>query len=123
MFELSEAKNQSVIDLAEYRSITETILDRFYSVQFYLTGKGIFYQFKLRNTYSNKPYILVKKNSPVFKELKVGDIWEMEFNNPKSLDAGRLFRTQITSINSHDCYKGHFIVELSIVENMGETIC
>jgi hypothetical protein len=36
MLELSEAENQSVIDLAEYRSKAKTILDEFYSVQFFL---------------------------------------------------------------------------------------
>ena len=123
MFELSEAGNQSVIDLAEYRSKAITILDEFYSVQFFLNGKGIFYQFKLRNTSSNRPCILVKKDSPVFTELQVGDILDMKYNNPESLDASRLFKTQITSINSHDCYTGHSIVELSIIDNIGEMIC
>lgn len=123
MFELSEAENQSVIDLAEYRSKAKTILDEFYSVQFFLNGKGIFYQFKLRNTSSNRPCILVKKDSPVFTELQVGDILDMKYNNPESLDASRLFKTRITSINSHDCYTGHSIVELSIIDNIGEMIC
>ncbi|MGB5992979.1 MAG: hypothetical protein WBG61_11685 [Desulfobacterales bacterium] len=123
MFELSESGNQSVIDLAEYRSKAKTILDEFYSVQFFLNGKGIFYQFKLRNTSSNRPCILVKKDSPVFTELQVGDILDMKYNSPESLDASRLFKTRITSINSHDCYTGHSIVELSIIDNIGEMIC
>ena len=123
MFELSEAGNQSVIDLAEYRSKAKTILDEFYSVQFFLNGKGIFYQFKLRNTSSNRPCILVKKDSLVFTELQVGDILDMKYNNPKSSDASRLFKTQITSKNPHDRYTGHSIVELSIIDNIGEMIC
>ena len=123
MFELSEAGNQSVIDLAEYRSEAKTILDEFYSVQFFLKGKGIYYQFKLRNNSLNRPCILVKKDSPVFTELQVGDILDMKYNNPESLDASRLFKTRITSINSHDCYTGHSIVELSIIDNIGEMIC
>ena len=123
MFELIETGNRSVFDLAEYKSKAETILEEFYSVQFFLNGKGIFFQFKLRNTSSNKPCILVKKDSPVLKELQVGDTWEMEYNNPESLEASRLFRTQITSINAHSCYKGHSIVELSIMDNLGEIAC
>ena len=123
MFELSEAGNQSVIDLAEYRSEAKTILDEFYSVQFFLKGKGIFYQFKLRNTSSNRACILVKKNSPVFTELQVGDILDMKYNNPESLDASRLFKTQITSKNSHDHYTGYSIVELSIIDNIREMKC
>ncbi len=123
MFESSEAGNQSVIDMAEYRSEAKIILDEFYSVQFFLKGKGIFYQFKLRNTSSNRTCILVKKDSIVFTELQVGDILDMKYNNPESLNASRLFKTQITSKNSHDCYTGHSMVELSIIDNIGEMIC
>ncbi|MGD9244569.1 MAG: hypothetical protein PVH36_06525 [Desulfobacterales bacterium] len=123
MFEICEAESQSIMDLVEYRSKSKTILDEFYSVQFFLNGREIFYQFKLRNTSSNRPCILVKKDSPVFAELQVGDILEMEYNNPESLDAGRLFKTKITSKNSHDYYTGYSIVELSIVDNMGEMTC
>jgi hypothetical protein len=117
MFELCEAGNQSVIDLAMHRSEAKTILDEFYSVQFFLKGKGIFYEFKLRNTSSNRPCIFVKNDSPVFAELQVGDILDMKYNNPESLDASRLFKTQITSKNSHDYCIEYSIVELSIISN------
>ena len=122
MFELIKIGNQSVNDLVEYRSEPKTIFDEFYSVQFFLNGKEILYQFKLRNDFSNGPCILVKKDSAVFTELQVGDILEMEYNNPESLDANRLFKTRITSKNSHDCYSGHSIVELSIIDNIGKMI-
>ena len=122
MFELSETGNQNVINLVEYRSEIKTLLDEFYSVQFFLKRKGIFYQFKLRTTSSNRPCILVKKDSPVFTELQVGDILDMKYNNPESLDASRLFKTQIISKNPHDCYTGHSIVELSIINNIKEKL-
>jgi len=122
MFELSKTGNQSVIDLVEYRSELKTILDEFYSVQFFLKRKGIFYQFKLRNTSSNRSYILVKKDSPVFTELQVGDILDMKYNNPESLDASRLFKTQIISKNPHDYYTGHSIIGLSIINNIEEKL-
>ena len=123
MFELSEAGNQRVIDLAKHRSEAKTIFDEFYSVQFFLKGKGIFYEFKLRNTSSNRPCILVKNDSPVFKELQAGDILDMKYNNPESLDASRLFKTQITSKKSHDYCTGYSIVELSIIDNIREMAC
>ena len=122
MFELSETENQSVIDLVKYRSEVKTILDGFYSVQFFLKRKGILYQFKLRTTSSNKPCIIVKKDSPVFTELQVGDILDMKYNNPESLDASKLFKTQIISKNPLDCYTGHSIVELSIINNIEEKL-
>lgn len=117
MFELIKIGDQYVNDLIAYRSEAESILNEFYSVQFFLNGKEILYQFKLRNNFSNGPCILVKKDSQVFTELKVGDILDMEYNKPESSGANQLFKTQITSKNSHDRYKGHCIVELSIIDS------
>ena len=122
MFELCESENQNIYNFAEYSSKAKNILDEFYSVQFYLNGKGIFYQFKLRNTSSNSPYILVKNDSPVFKELQVGDILNMEYHSPESLDASRIFKTRIISKNYHDRYTGYSIVELSIIDNCKENL-
>jgi len=116
MFELIMIGNQGVNDLAEGRSEEKTILNEFYSVQFFLNGKKPGYLFKLRNISSNRPCILVKQDSFVFKELNVGDILDMEYNQPESL-GGTLFKTKITSKNSHDRYAGHSIVELSIIDN------
>lgn len=109
--------NKSLYDLAECRNEAKTILDEFYSVQFFLSDKEILYQFKLRNISSNGLCILVKKDSPVFTELQVGDILDMEYSKPESLGDSELFKTQITSKNSHDCYTGHSIVELTIIDN------
>ena len=117
MFELIKIGNERVNDLAECRSEARTILNEYYSVQFFLNDKGPTYLFKLRNISSNGPCILVKQESSVFKELKVGDILDMEYNQPESLGAGKLLKTQIASKNSHDRYTGHSIVELSVIDN------
>jgi len=117
MFELIKIGNQSINDLAECRLETKTILDEYYSVQFFLNAKGPSYQFRLRNNSSSRPYILVKQDSQVFTKLQVGDILDMEYSKPESLGANILFKTQITSKNSHDRYRGHSIVELSIIDN------
>jgi hypothetical protein len=120
MFKLVMIGNESVNDLADCRSEAKAILNEYYSVQFFLNGKGQTYLFKLRNISSNGPCILVKQDSSVFNELKVGDILDMEYNQPESLGASKLFKTQIASKNSHDRYTGHSIVELSIVDNQNE---
>jgi len=120
MFELIKIGDQCVNDLVEYRSEAETIIDEFYSVQFLLNGKEPYYQFKLRNISSNRPCILVKRGSSIFTELQVGDILDMEYNQHGSLGFGKIIKTRITSINSHDCYTGHTIVELSIIDNWDE---
>jgi len=109
--------NKRVDDLAECGNEAKTILDEFYSVQFFLNDKETLYQFKLRNISSNGPCILVKQDSPVFIELQVGDILDMEYSKPESLGAGKLLKTQITSKNFHNCYIGHSVVELTIIDN------
>jgi hypothetical protein len=117
MFEFIGHGNQSVSNLDDCRSEAKTILGKYYSVQFFLNGKVPSYLFKLRNNSSNKPYILVNQNSSVFKELKVGDILDMEYNQAESIGNGNLFKTLITSKDPHDRYIGYFIVELSIINN------
>ena len=109
MFELIKTGNQ--------RSEAQSILNECHSVQFLLNGKLPSYLFKLRNNSSNKPYILVKQDSFVFKELKVGDVLNMQYNRPESLGSGKTFKTIITSKIPHNRYNGHSIIELSIINN------
>jgi hypothetical protein len=109
--------NHNINDLDEYRSEKKTILKGYYSVQFYLNGKGPSYLFRLRNKTSSKPYILVKIDSSVFNELKVGDLLDMEYNPSESLGGSKLFKTLITSKIPHDRYTGYTIIGLSIIDN------
>ena len=116
MFELVKIGNQSVNELAENRPEAKAISDEFYSVQFILDGKAPSYQFKLRNIFSNKTCILVKRDSYVFKRLNIGDLLEMEYIQLGSLGGvGEIFETLITSKFPHDRYTGHSLVELSII--------
>jgi hypothetical protein len=109
MLELIKTGNQ--------RSEAQSILNECHSVQFFLNGKLQSYLFKLRNKSSSKPYILVKQDSFVFKELKVGDVLDMEYHRPESLGGGKTFRTVISSKAPHNRYTGHFIIGLSIINN------
>jgi hypothetical protein len=117
MFQLVMIGNHKVNDLNKCELKAKTMLNEYYSVQFYLNGKGPSYLFRLRNKTSSNPYILVKKDSSVFNELKVGDILDMEYNQSESLGGGKLFKTLITSKIPHDHYTGHSIIELSIIGN------
>jgi hypothetical protein len=117
MFKMVMTENENVKDPVTYRSKAKRILHEYYSVQFFINGKGPGYLFKLRNISSNRPCILVKHDSCVFKELRVGDILDMEYNYPESFGVGTLLKTRITSKIPHDCYTGHSIVELSIIDN------
>ena len=102
MFKLVMEEKYVSNNFMENKSESETILDVFYSVQFSLNGKGPMYIFKLRNTSTNEPCILVKKNSSVFKQLKVGDILNMEYNYPGLAGPSKSLKTQITSKNSNN---------------------
>ncbi|MCG6974391.1 MAG: hypothetical protein LJE66_14740 [Desulfobacterales bacterium] len=117
MFKLVKIGNQNTNPFDGSKSEEKTIIDEYYRVQFFLNGKVPSYLFKLRNNSSNKPYILVKQDSYVFRELNVGDILDMEYNPADSFGNGQLFKTLITSKIPHDRYTGYSMVELSIINN------
>lgn len=115
-------KEASLDNLAKNRSESRNILDKFFSVQFSLNGRGPVYLFKLRNKSTNEPCILVKEDSCVSEQLEVGDILYMEYNSPGLSKPNKLLKTQIISKNSHNVFTGHFLVGLSIVEERGQRL-
>jgi hypothetical protein len=122
MFELIKIGNDNVIDLAERRFQAKIVSGEYHSVQFFLNGSGLSHLFRLRYNTSNGPYILVKQDSSVFKELKVGDLLDMEYNQADSFGKGKLFKTLITSKIPDDHYTRYSIVELSIINNIEEKL-
>lgn len=114
--ETMEEKNATK-NFAESKAESRTILDNYYSVQFTLSRMDPAYLFKLRDISSNGLCILVKQDSTVFKQLKVGDVVDMEYNPKEFSGSTKLLKTQITSKNCYDRFKGHSLVELSIIDN------
>ena len=104
-------------NFTEIRSESRAILDQYYSVQFSFSRMDPTYLFKLRNLSDNGLCILVKQDSTAFKQLNVGDVLDMEFNPTESSGSTKLFKTQIKSKNGYDRFKGHSLVELSIIDN------
>ena len=104
-------------NFAESKAESRTILDNYYSVQFILSRMDPAYLFKLRDISSNGLCILVKQDSTAFKQLKVGDVVDMEYNPKEFSGPTKLLKTQITSKNCYDRFKGHSLVELSIIDN------
>ncbi len=96
---------------------SRTIFDHYYSVQFSLSKMDPVYLFKLRDFPLNGPCILVKQDSSAFKQLNVGDILNMEYNPTESSGPTKLLKTHITSKNCYDRFKGHSLVELTIIDN------
>ncbi|MBW2644266.1 MAG: hypothetical protein JRC89_13135 [Deltaproteobacteria bacterium] len=105
-------------NFAESKAESRTILDNYYSVQFTLSRMDPAYLFKLRDISSNGLCILVKQDSSAFKQLKVGDVVNMEYNPTESSGPTKLLKTQITSKNCYDRFKGHSLVELKVLTDV-----
>ncbi len=101
------------------RSESRNILNKYYSVQFYLNGMDAAYLFKLRDIPLNGLCILVKEDSPVLKELEVGDILNMGYNPAESPDSPKLLKTRVTSKSAYDSFSGHSLIGLSILNQDG----
>ena len=110
-------KNAAADNFTRNKDESSTILDKYYSVQFSLSKMDPAYLFKLRDISSNGLCILVKQDSTVFRQLNEGDILDMEYNPTRSSGPTKLFKTQITSKNCYDRFKGHSLVELMIIDN------
>jgi len=110
-------KKTAADNFTENTGESRTILDQYYSVQFSLSKMDPDYLFKLRDISSNGLCILVKQDSTVFRQLSEGDILDMEYNPTRSSGPTKLFKTQITSKNCYDRFKGHSLVELTIIDN------
>ncbi len=110
-------RDSAASNLAESKDESRTILDKYYSVQFTLSRMDPAYLFKLRNISSNGLCILVKQDSTVFRQLNEGDILDMEYNPTEPSGPTKLLKTQITSKNCYDRFKGHSLVELKIINN------
>jgi len=120
MFELIKIENHNVINLVERRIKAKIVSGQYHSVQFILNRSSLSHLFRLRYNTSYGPYILVKQDSSVFKELKVGDLLDMKYNRPESFGDGETFKTLITSKIPDNYYTGYYIVELSIINNQEE---
>ncbi|UCD32999.1 MAG: hypothetical protein JSV38_03745, partial [Desulfobacterales bacterium] len=90
------ALNRSTEKKAESRAI----IDKFFSVQFSLNGPT--YLYKLREIPENGLSILVKEDSTVLRELKVGDILDMEYNTLGLSGSSKILKTKVSSKDFHD---------------------
>ena len=111
-------RDSATSNLTESKDESRTILDNYYSVQFTLSRMDPAYLFKLRDISSNGLCILVKQDSSAFKQLKVGDVVNMEYNPTESSGPSKLLKTQITSKNCYDRFKGHSLVELKVLTDV-----
>lgn len=103
---------------AQYKSGYRAVVDQYYSVQFSIIGLINIYQFKLRDISSKGMCIAVKENSIILKYIKTGDMLNIKYCTINMGPAENI-KTKIKSINKIDqkCFKGHFILCLSIVKD------
>lgn len=106
-----------VIPETERRSETRETDSTYYSVLFTTEGLDSYYQFKLWNISPKGICILVKEDSEVLSNLKVGDTIEMTYFIADSQGASEKLKTQIKHITKNDTgrFQGHYLVGLSIL--------
>ena len=97
------------------------VLNKYYSVQFCVNGMDTAYLFKLRDIPLNGLCILVREDSPVLKELKVGDILSMGYHPVESPESPKELKTRVISKSTYDRFSGHSLIGLSILEQDGHS--
>lgn len=94
-------------------------VDQYYSVEFAIEGLESAYQFKIWNKSSTHMSILVKENSDVLPQLKVGDTLNMRYYSDNLIHPSECLETAIRRITRNDQgrLKGHYLVGLELLEN------
>jgi PDZ domain-containing secreted protein len=96
--------------------------NQYYCGEFLINGLNMLYQFKIWNIATdNAMFTLVKEDSDIINNLKVGDVVDMKYYSTNSLYPTENFNTEIKFINKDDRgrFKGHYRIGLAIV---GQTL-
>lgn len=88
----------------------------FHSVELSLTALPIAYQFKILRTDSDPMCFLVKDNSDILNQLKVGDTLDMKYHSSNSAIPSKSLQTHISDITRKEQgrFKGHCLVGIEI---------
>lgn len=102
------------------RSEPRTIVDLYYSVEFSIDGLDLIYQFIIYDISQRGICILVKEDSPVLREMSVGDIFNMKYYPIKLLGPTEYLKTEIRHITKEQSgrYKNHYLVGLCVKEKL-----
>ena len=106
-------------NLHERRSEPRSIIDRYYSVEFSLSGCSFVYQFRIWNISSKGICVLVKEDSDLLNHVKVGDILNLKYYTTDSSRPIEFLKTEIKHITKDEQgrFKGVYLVGLSILGN------
>ena len=93
--------------------------DDYYSAEFVLDGHEVSYQFKIWEKAPKAVSVLVKENSHILQQLKVGDMLNVKYYSITSAYPSESQRTAVRHItwNDQGRLKGHYLVGLEIIEN------
>jgi len=90
----------------------------FYSVELLIQELKMLYQFKIWNSSSEPMFILVKEDSALLEQLKVGTVFKSKYYSTDAVSPTVDLETQIKQIVRDDRgrFKGHYLIELAIIE-------
>ena len=93
--------------------------DPYYCCEFLLNGINMLYQFKLWSMSTESMFAVVKENSEILEQLKVGDIFNMKYYSEDTISPTANFDTEIKYITKDDQgrFKGHYMIGLSILSD------
>lgn len=111
----------STTKLNERRSEKKKSIDRFYCVEIDLGPPLPIYQFRVRNISGHRACVLVKEGSSILKSLKIGQKLKMNYWSGENLGRTKTWHVQIKHVTKqiHGSFKGHFIVDFSIINKSG----
>ena len=94
-------------------------VNQYYSVEFAIEGLESACQFKIWNKSSTHMSILVKENSDVLPQLRVGDRLNMRYYSDNLVHPTEYLETAIRQISRNDRgrLKGHYLVGLELLQN------
>jgi len=109
---------ENIYEGDEKRSKPRLLADQYCSVEFSISKGEPNYLFEIRDMSSSGLCIIVKEGSAILNHLKVGDIMDMKYYQPKKAERPELIKTEIKHITKDDLgrYKGNYLVGLSVVE-------
>lgn len=95
---------------------SENRTEDFHSVELSLRALPIAYQFRILHMDSDPMCFLVKNNSDILDQLKVGDMLDMKYYSSNSAIPCRSLATQISDITRKEQgrFKGHCLVGIEI---------
>ena len=104
-------------NMAEDNKAT-TLIPNFYSVEFAMDTLQPVYQFKLWHSDRDALFLLIKDNSKLLSQLKVGTVMPMKYYSDDSHQPTQVRKTQIRQIVSETQgrFQGHYRIELEILE-------